>query len=73
MKDFSEYKFDNPNEFWQDAREELGYEKLYSTEGLNALENYAWQEGHSAGWSEVWGYLVDLVELAEKLHASAIK
>jgi hypothetical protein len=71
MKDFQEYNGRPTHLFWTDARKELGYDKLFAKEGVQALENHAWQEGHSAGFSEVWGYLVDLVELAKILHESS--
>jgi len=41
---------------------------LYTTvpkEKQNKVWNYAWQQGHSSGYGEVYGYLVDLVELFE--------
>lgn len=31
----------------------------------NKVWAYAWQQGHSSGYGEVYGYLVDLVELFE--------
>lgn len=31
----------------------------------NKVWNYAWEQGHSSGYSEVYGYLQELVELFE--------
>jgi uncharacterized protein YeeX (DUF496 family) len=41
---------------------------LYTTvpkDKQNKVWNYAWQQGHSSGYGEVYGYLVELVELFE--------
>lgn len=46
--------------FFQDAAEELGYEKNTKR---SKLEGIAWQMGHSSGLSEVYGHLQDLCEL----------
>jgi hypothetical protein len=49
-------------EFWQDCREDLGYEKFLNEDGVNALEGRAWDEGHSCGYANVYSCLEDLVE-----------
>lgn len=59
-------------EFWADARAELGYDKLFTAKGVAALEHAAWEQGHSAGFSDVWCCLCDLVELAQTLHKTTI-
>lgn len=51
-------------EFWDDARAELGYESFLAQEGVAALESKAYEDGHSAGFSEVFGCLSDLTEFA---------
>lgn len=53
--------------FWQDCRKELGYDQFLSLAGCGVLESYAWEQGHSAGFSEVYNYLIDLAELAKTL------
>ena len=52
-------------EFWGDCRIDLGYNKFLSADAMNAIEAYAWEHGHSHGFSEVYCYLVDIVELAK--------
>lgn len=54
-------------EFWYDCRDSLGYEKFLKPDGVKALEAMAWENGHSSGFSEVYGSLVELSELAEVL------
>ncbi len=54
-------------EFWDDAREELGYEKFLLPAGVSALEYEAYQHGHSAGFCEIYGCLCDLSALAKVL------
>jgi len=49
-------------EFWRDAREDLGYDSFLTEEGVKILEGKAWGEGHSSGYSEVYGCLQDLSE-----------
>lgn len=57
-------------EFWNDCRQELGYEEFLLPPGVSALEYAAYENGHSAGFAEIYGCLVELVELAEKLLAN---
>lgn len=58
-------------QFWADCREDIGYDEFLNEEGCKALEGYAWQEGHSSGYSEVYGYLCEMADLARKLVESA--
>lgn len=55
------------NEFWADCRKDLGYDELLTDDGCNALEGEAWNRGHSAGFSEVYGELMNLVALTQIL------
>lgn len=55
------------SEFWADCRLDLGYDKFLDEDGCQALEAKAWEEGHSAGYGEVYGDLSRLVDLAHKL------
>lgn len=57
-------------EFWKDAREELGYDKFLNADGVSCLESKAYEEGHSAGFSEVFLCLGDLTEFARQIIAS---
>lgn len=52
-------------EFWADCRSDFGYDKLMGLSGQSALEGYAWERGHSSGYSEVYNCLCDLVPLVE--------
>lgn len=76
MKDFSYYKVEveypspeygieranKEREFWDDARETLGYKEKFNSDQISAIEYKAWENGHSAGYSEVYWHLQDLVE-----------
>jgi hypothetical protein len=55
------------NEFWADARAELGYESFLTTQGVAFIELKAYEDGHSHGFSEIFSKLSDLVEFAEKI------
>lgn len=54
-------------EFWNHCRAELGYDKFLSADAVSALESYAYEHGHSSGFGEVYGYLMDLTELARRI------
>lgn len=54
-------------EFWNDAREELGYDAFLDAEGMQMIEGKAWEDGHSYGYSEVFSHLKDLSELVRQL------
>lgn len=54
-------------EFWADARAELGYESFLTTAGVEYLESKAYEDGHSSGHSEIFSKLGDLIEFAEKI------
>lgn len=51
------------NEFWLDCRKEFSYSELLDEEGCRVIENHAWEEGHSNGFSEVYNKLKDLDDL----------
>lgn len=54
-------------EFWKDAREELGYDQYLNDDGVRALEAKAWEDGHSAGFSEVFCHLQELESFVEDI------
>lgn len=54
-------------EFWCDCRADLGYDEFLNEDGCQELEHYAWQEGHSSGFPEVYNVLCELAVLAERL------
>ena len=54
-------------EFYVDAREELAYDKFLTPEGVAALEYKAHEEGHSAGYSEIYNELIDLADFVENI------
>ena len=47
--------------FWDDAFENLGIDRKHSKSTL--LRQMAWKHGHASGYSEVWYWLTELVEL----------
>ncbi len=47
-------------EFWQDARDDLGYSDWLTPEGQSKLESKAYEEGHSSGYLEVYYKLTEL-------------
>lgn len=63
-KPYKEAQAKLDQEFWQDARDELGYAEFLSAEGVSAIEAKAWEDGHISGYSEVYSHLADLVDLA---------
>lgn len=54
-------------EFWQHCRDDLGYPSFLSKSACDAIESFAWDKGHSAGFGEVYGYLSELSELAKRI------
>lgn len=44
-------------------KEDSGFYEYIPKEKQNKVWSYAWQQGHSSGYSEVYNYLLDLVEL----------
>jgi len=46
-------------------KDEAGLYTIVPKANQNKVWAYAWQQGHSSGYSEVYSYLVDLVELFE--------
>ena len=53
-------------EFWDDARESLGYVDLLTAEGVQRLESKAYEDGHAYGYPSVYEKLQDLVEFLEE-------
>ena len=66
-KPYNEAKAKLEQEFWADAREELGYTDFLNDEGVSALEYKAYEDGHSSGFPEIFCQLQDLVTFAEKI------
>lgn len=58
-------------EFWRDAREEIGYGESLNEAQISVLENKAWEDGHSAGYSEVFIQLQDLVDFLDEINRVA--
>jgi len=61
------------DEFWADAREDLGYTETLSKEAVAAMESEAWEQEHSDGFSEVYIALQDLWAVVEAAAAAAVK
>lgn len=60
-------------EFWADARYELGYDDFLDADGISALESLAYQKGYGSGFSSVFSELQDLSYFAEKIAKSAVR
>lgn len=60
-------------EFWKDARAELGYGDFLNDTGISLLEQKAYQDGHSSGFCEIFYYLSDLVDFCRELAEKGIK
>lgn len=60
-------------EFWEDARQELGYCQHLTPEGISKLEAKAYEEGHSHGYSEVYHHLCELWEFFTSLAPESTK
>lgn len=73
VKPYNEDRNRLEQEFWDDCRADIGYDAFLNEDGIAELESAAYQDGHSAGYSEVYGCLVRLSELAEKLVKNARK
>lgn len=56
------------SEFWEDAREELGYCACLTPEGISKLESQAYEDGHSSGYSQVYYRLQELWEFFVELY-----
>jgi len=54
-------------EFWADAREDLGYDDFLTKKGVEILESKAYEDGHSSGFSEIYGHLQDLTDFCQKI------
>ena len=59
-------------DFWNDARNDLGYDVFLDEEGMQIIEYKAWEDGHSYGYSEVFSRLKDLSDLVRRLHPHII-
>ena len=59
-KPYHEFAEQRKQEFWQDCREEIGYDDFLTEEGMKLLEQRAWDEGHSTGLPAVFDRLSDL-------------
>lgn len=63
-KEQAEIYYSQENElrdlFWEDARQELGYDKYLTKNGVRILEEKAWADGHAHGYQEVFYHLVEL-------------
>ena len=46
-------------------KEDAGLYTTVPKDKQDKVWNYAWRQGHSSGYGEVYGYLVELVELFE--------
>ena len=58
-------------EFFEDARKDLGYASILDGVGVTELERVAWEEGHSNGFGEIFSKLEDLVDFCKIIIDSA--
>lgn len=54
-------------EFYTDAREELGYDKILNEGGCMILESKAYERGHSSGHAEVFYILGELTDFVKEI------
>lgn len=59
---YGKIEIENRNEFWRDCRASLTYGRL-PEDICSKIESYAWELGHSGGYSEVYNALTDVEEL----------
>lgn len=52
-------------EFWNDAREDLGYGKLFNEKGVKAIEHMAYERGHAYGFSSIYNELQEIVDFVK--------
>lgn len=67
IKPYNEEIKNLEEEFWADCREEFGYDQYLNEEAVKVLEHQAYEDGHSAGFPEIYACLSSLSDLAEKL------
>lgn len=60
-------------EFWADAKAELGYDDFLDAEGIEALESLAYEEGHAYGFSSVFAKLSEFSDFAQKIAQSTLR
>jgi hypothetical protein len=73
VKPYNEEEHRLEAKFWADCREDIGYDEFLDAEGILTLQCYAWEQGHSGGYHEVYNCLLDLSDFAEKLIKSGRK
>ncbi len=66
-KSYYEARRKRDAEFYADARESLGYDKFLNETGVALVQGYAYERGHSGGYSEIYYELSEITELLEKL------
>ena len=66
-KPYNEEQKKLTQEFWEDARDELGYTAFLSVKAQQALEYLAYERGHSSGYAEVYCQLQDFAEFAKAI------
>ena len=54
-------------EFWDDAREDIGYDDFLTDKGVLMIQSEAYDRGHSRGFSCVFGELSKLACFAENI------
>jgi len=61
------------DQFWCDCRQELGYPKLLDEKGIDLVESWARDNGHSSGFSAVYDCLERITEFLSEIRGHFIK
>jgi hypothetical protein len=64
-KEYSEQVQNLTGEFWQDIREELGYDQILNEDGCRFFESEAYERGHAYGFSSIYSEAQDLMTFLE--------
>jgi aspartokinase len=59
-------------EFWADAREELGYNKLFNEEGCKLLESAAWDKDRGYAFEDTFAGLKVQLDFVKQIIASRL-
>lgn len=54
-------------EFWADCRSDIGYDKFLNADGVAAVEAFAYEHGHAAGFGDIHSWAYEASELARKI------
>ena len=55
------------DEFFADARVELGYADILTEKGMRVVESWAWERGHAGGYSDIYSSLCNLSDFVSQI------